>query len=190
MSALVWVHLIKLYAESIAWFIEDQAFRRRMIWLLRHPPCPSISRQQVISLSQSSFLSLAQRRRLGRSQITWLGESLVLYKSFIFSAFSPGAASSIKPRKLLAKSLYAPTLEYCLVLTGLILEVNPPVFLTFSTRVVKQRDHQREKTTLLLIKYTPTHPRKPLWTRAIICNAVDTVAYMFWINKWHVQVRQ
>ncbi len=129
--------------------------RSRMIWLL--PPSPS--HQQVVSLSQSSCVSLVKLsdgrggRGWGRSQIIWQRESLVLYKSFILSAWlyyccsedclQPAAASSIKLIKLMAKSLIEPMLEHCLILTGLIRSHH------CSTRVVKQGDHQSKKTTLI-----------------------------------------
>jgi hypothetical protein len=70
--------------ESIGCFIEDQAFSPPYDLA---PPQPPFSRQQVVSLTQSSCVSLVQltdRRGCGgvRSQILRRRESQALYKSF------------------------------------------------------------------------------------------------------------
>jgi hypothetical protein len=60
-----------------------------MIWLLPPPPSP-LSRQQIVSLSQSSYVSPAVELtdgkggggREGKDQIIRRGEILVLYKLF------------------------------------------------------------------------------------------------------------
>ncbi len=79
-------------AESIEWFIEDQAFLQSNdsspAWpTFYHSP---LSRHQAVSLSQSSFVSPVKLTvgRWGegvggaRSQISTPQESLALYKSF------------------------------------------------------------------------------------------------------------
>ncbi len=77
-----------LQAESIEWFILDQAFSLSYD-LASLPPSP-ISRQQVVSLSQTSRVSPhrsnlragAGKRERGRRQFI-RKRDLVLYKSFI-----------------------------------------------------------------------------------------------------------
>ncbi len=77
---------------------------------------------------------------------------LWLYFSCSENCLCPGAASSIKLIKLMAKSLIEPIFEHCLILTELIISHH------CSTRVVKQGDHQSKKTTL--IEKVHTNPSK------------------------------
>ncbi len=65
-------------AESIEWFIEDQAFLRSYDSAPRPPPSP-LSRQQLVSLFS---LPVCPGRAYRRSQIIRPQECLVLCKSF------------------------------------------------------------------------------------------------------------
>jgi hypothetical protein len=105
-----------------------------MIWLDLAPrPSPSPTHLKSAScLSVSVFLFVAgpeeevgeepnhmTAKKPGPLQIINI---LWLYFSCSEDWLQPGAASSIKLIKLLAKSSYEPVLEYCLIFTGLILE--------------------------------------------------------------------
>ncbi len=70
--------------ESIEWFTEYQAFLRSHDSAPRPPPNP-ISRQQLVSLFQSSLVSAAELLTGVRSQNIRPRESLALYKSLIQS---------------------------------------------------------------------------------------------------------
>ncbi len=93
-----------LQLKSLEWLKRTRLSRYLMIWLLPHPPPLPLSRQQVVSLSQTSLLSPAELsdnksgvRGWGRSKVLRWRESLVLYKAFstLCHYFSSGGAYSM-----------------------------------------------------------------------------------------------